>query len=67
MTARLLSSAFTSAPLLLSLATLGWGRTRLRAVGGWRSLADGQVFMRRTIVFAILLVTQRKRLPASLR
>lgn len=67
MTARLLSSAFTSAPLLLSLATLGWaGNT----VAG--RLAVGEVspmvvvFMRWTIVFAILLVTQRKRLPASL-
>lgn len=67
MIARLLSSAFTSAPLLLSLATLGWaGNT----VAG--RLAVGEVspmvvvFMRWTIVFAILLMTQRKRLPAAL-
>lgn len=67
MFARLLSSAFSSAPLLLSLATLGWaGNT----VAG--RLAVGEVspmvvvFMRWTIVFAILLLTQRKHLPSAL-
>ena len=67
MFARLLTSAFTSAPVLLSLATLGWaGNT----VAG--RLAVGEVsphvivFMRWTIVFAILMFTQRKYFPAAL-
>jgi len=67
MFARLLTSAFTSAPVLLSLATLGWaGNT----VAG--RLAVGEVsphvivFMRWTIVFAILIFTQRKYFPAAL-
>ena len=42
MTARLLSSAFTSAPLLLSLGHFGLGRKHgCGPSGGWRSLADG--------------------------
>lgn len=67
MIARLLSSAFTSAPLLLSLATLGWAGNTVAgrlAVGEVSPLVV--VFMRWTIVFAILLVTQRKRLPVAL-
>ena len=67
MIARLLSSAFTSAPLLLSLATLGWAGNTVAgrlAVGEVSPLVV--VFMRWTIVFGILLLTQRKRLPAAL-
>lgn len=67
MIARLSSSAFTSAPLLLSLATLGWAGNTVAgrlAVGEVSPLVV--VFMRWTIVFGILLVTQRKRLPAAL-
>ena len=67
MVSRLLSSAFTSAPLLLSLATLGWaGNT----IAGRLSVGEVSplviVFMRWTIVFAILLMTKRKELPAAL-
>ena len=67
MVSRLLSSAFTSAPLLLSLATLGWAGNTIAG-----RLAVGEVspfvivFLRWTIVFAILLMTKRKELPAAL-
>ena len=67
MVSRLLSSAFTSAPLLLSLATLGWAGNTVAgrlAVGEVSPLVI--VFMRWTIVFAILLMTKRKELPAAL-
>ena len=67
MVSRLLSSAFTSAPLLLSLATLGWAGNTIAgrlAVGEVSPLVI--VFMRWTIVFAILLMTTRKELPAAL-
>ena len=67
MVSRLLSSAFTSAPLLLSLATLGWAGNTIAgrlAVGEVSPLVI--VFMRWTIVFAILLMTKRKELPAAL-
>lgn len=67
MISRLLSSAFTSAPLLLSLATLGWAGNTIAgrlAVGEVSPLVI--VFMRWTIVFAILLMTKRKELPAAL-
>ena len=67
MVSRLLSSAFTSAPLLLSLATLGWAGNTIAgrlAVGEVSPLVI--VFMRWTIVFAILLITKRKELPAAL-
>ena len=67
MVARLLTSAFTSAPLLLSLATLGWAGNTIAgrlAVGEVSPLVI--VFMRWTIVFTILLFTQRKKLPAAL-
>ena len=67
MVARLLTSAFTSAPLLLSLATLGWAGNTIAgrlAVGEVSPLVI--VFMRWTIVFTILLFTQRKQLPAAL-
>ena len=67
MVSRLLSSAFTSAPPLLSLATLGWAGNTIAG-----RLAVGEVspfvivFLRWTIVFAILLMTKRKELPAAL-
>lgn len=67
MVSRLLTPAFTSAPFLLSLATLGWAGNTIAA-----RLAVGEVsplvivFMRWTIVFVILLITQRKQLPAAL-
>ena len=67
MVSRLLSSAFTSAPLLLSLATLGWAGNTIAgrlAVGEVSPLVI--VFMRWTIVFAILLMTKRKELPVAL-
>ena len=67
MVSRLLSSAFTSAPLLLSLATLGWAGNTIAgrlAVGEVSPLVI--VFMRWTIVFTILLMTKRKELPAAL-
>ena len=67
MVSRPLSSAFTSAPLLLSLATLGWAGNTIAgrlAVGEVSPLVI--VFMRWTIVFAILLMTKRKELPAAL-
>ena len=67
MVSKLLSSAFTSAPLLLSLATLGWAGNTIAgrlAVGEVSPLVI--VFMRWTIVFAILLMTKRKELPAAL-
>lgn len=67
MVSRLLTPVFTSAPFLLSLATLGWAGNTIAA-----RLAVGEVsplvivFMRWTIVFVILLITQRKQLPAAL-
>ena len=67
MVSKLLSSASTSAPLLLSLATLGWAGNTIAgrlAVGEVSPLVI--VFMRWTIVFAILLMTKRKELPAAL-